>query len=263
MAFRRAGEESVFPLRKCKARRHKRVEKAVPHYVIRYVHLIFAGIMALILNLETASTNCSVSLAMKGRLLALREKNGPGYSHAEQLHVFIEEVITEAGKQMEALQAVAVSRGPGSYTGLRIGVSAAKGISYALDIPLISTPTLETMALQFPNQEAWLIPLLDARRMEVYSAIFNPQGEQLRETLAEVIHPDSFAKYSAQGSVYLLGSGAEKCRAVLQNPNFRFFPEVVPSAREMAGISYRKYQGKAYEDTAYFEPYYLKNFISR
>lgn len=219
--------------------------------------------MALILNLETASTNCSVSLALDGRLLALREKNGPGYSHAELLHVFIEDVMTEAGKKMEALEAVAVSRGPGSYTGLRIGVSAAKGICYALDIPLIATFTLETMARQFRDQDAWLIPLLDARRMEVYSAVFDPGGKQVRETLAEVIDADSFKEYAAQGKVYLLGSGAEKCRPVLSNPGFTYFPEVVPSAREMAPESYRKYREQDFEDTAYFEPFYLKNFIGR
>lgn len=219
--------------------------------------------MALILNLETASTNCSVGLALDGQLLALREKNGPGYSHAEQLHVFIEEVMREAGMEMEALRAVAVSRGPGSYTGLRIGVSAAKGICYALDIPLISTSTLETMAFQFPDGEAWLIPMLDARRMEVYAAVFNARGQQVRDTQAEVIHEGSFLEYAAQGPVFLLGSGAEKCRDILTNPAFVFHPEVVPSAREMAGESYRKYREQAFEVTAYFEPFYLKNFIGR
>lgn len=218
--------------------------------------------MAFILNLETATTNCSVCLARNGQVLALREDNSPGYTHAEQLHLFMKEVLQEAGVGMADLNAVAVSRGPGSYTGLRIGVSAAKGICFALGIPLISLATLHSMSLQLKAEEGVLIPLLDARRMEVYSAVFSTAHEWLRETRAEIIGPESFGEYSAQGKVYLLGSGAEKCREVLKHPNFEFYTQILPSAREMAVGSFKAYEEEDFEDTAYFEPYYLKDFIA-
>ncbi len=192
--------------------------------------------MALILNLETAGTNCSVSLARDGQLLAIAEENSPGYSHSEQLHPFIKAVLQKAGLGFETLDAVAVSKGPGSYTGLRIGVSAAKGLCYALDIPLISLPTLRGMALQFKEAEGILIPVLDARRMEVYSAVYSEDHEELRATRAEIITPESYAEYASRGRVHLLGSGAKKCREVLAHPNFEFHDAIVPSAREMAGL---------------------------
>jgi tRNA threonylcarbamoyladenosine biosynthesis protein TsaB len=217
---------------------------------------------ATILNLETASTNCSVSLACEGRLLALREENSVHYSHSEQLHPFIEEVLREAGKDMEALDAIAVSRGPGSYTGLRIGVSAAKGLCFALGIPLISLSTLKNMVLQYQVPEGVLIPVLDARRMEVYSAVFNKDYQEIRDTRAEVITPSSFAEYTTKGKVYVLGSGAGKCREIISHPNVVFYEDVIPSAREMVVPSFEIYcQGK-FEDTAYFEPLYLKDFMA-
>jgi len=219
--------------------------------------------MALILNLETASTNCSVSLALDGRLLALREENSPGYSHSEQLHPFIEELLREAGKAFTDLDAIAVSKGPGSYTGLRIGVSAAKGLCYAQDIPLLALPTLRSMALQLQGKEGLLIPVLDARRMEVYSAVYSNDLKEIRATKAEIISPESFAQYLASGNVHLLGSGAKKCREILRHPNLVFHEAIVPSAREMAGPSYEMYKAKTFEDTAYFEPYYLKDFMGK
>lgn len=218
--------------------------------------------MATILNLETASTNCSVSLACKGRLIALREENNIHYSHSEQLHPFIEEVLREAGKDMEALDAIAVSRGPGSYTGLRIGVSAAKGLCFALGIPLISLSTLKNMALQYQVPEGVLIPVLDARRMEVYSAVLSKDYQEIRETQAEVITANSFAEYAAKGKVYVLGSGAGKCREIISHPNIVFYEDTIPSAREMAVSSFEKYHWGKFEDTAYFEPLYLKDFIA-
>ncbi|MCE2614094.1 tRNA (adenosine(37)-N6)-threonylcarbamoyltransferase complex dimerization subunit type 1 TsaB [Flavobacteriaceae bacterium D16] len=218
--------------------------------------------MAVILNLETATTNCSVSLALDGKLIALREENYEGYSHSEKLHVFINEALQEAGVGMEELDAVAVSKGPGSYTGLRIGVAAAKGICFALDIPLIAIPTLDSLARQGTiPEEGLLIPMLDARRMEVYAKVLNTSYETVRATEAVIVEVNSFAELAEKSPVYLIGNGAKKCATVLQHPNFHFQEELVPSAKEMAGMSYECYAKKEFEDLAYFEPYYLKEFI--
>ncbi|MBT8319527.1 MAG: tRNA (adenosine(37)-N6)-threonylcarbamoyltransferase complex dimerization subunit type 1 TsaB, partial [Gramella sp.] len=138
--------------------------------------------MALILCLETATTNCSVGIAKDGRLIALKEDNSKNYSHAEKLHVFINEVLSDAGVIAKDLDAIAVSKGPGSYTGLRIGVSSAKGLCYSLDIPLISVPTLDLLAYKFKGEEGIFISMLDARRMEVYSAVYDSEINQLRDT---------------------------------------------------------------------------------
>ena len=218
--------------------------------------------MAVILNLETATTNCSVSLGQEGKLIALREENYQGYSHSEKLHVFIDEVMQEAGITMQDLDAVAVSKGPGSYTGLRIGVAAAKGICFALDIPLIAIPTLDSLARQLKVQEdGFLVPMLDARRMEVYAKVLDTSYATVRETEAEIIDPGSFSEFVEKAPVYLLGNGAKKCAAVLEHPNFHFHEDLVPSAKEMIGMSYERYADKEFEDLAYFEPYYLKEFI--
>ena len=219
--------------------------------------------MGIILNLETSSTNCSVCLAKDGVILAMKELNSENYSHAEKLHVFIEEVIKEATLKMQDLEAIAVSKGPGSYTGLRIGVSAAKGLSYALSIPLVSISTLKSMASQLKgvNDDDTIIPVLDARRMEVYSAIFDSQLNQVRETKAEIIDEQSFEAYIGSTSVHFLGSGAKKIKGIFNSKNLTFHLDVVPSAKEMALISFDKFKNKDFEDVAYFEPYYLKDFV--
>tara|TARA_B100001750_G_scaffold43767_1_gene32087 strand:- start:157925 stop:158599 length:675 start_codon:yes stop_codon:yes gene_type:complete len=218
--------------------------------------------MALILNLETATTNCSVSLARDGQLIALKEHNSPNYSHSEQLHVFIDEVVKQASLRLSDLDAIAISKGPGSYTGLRIGVSAAKGLCYALEIPLISIATLESMASQAdPQAVDFIIPLLDARRMEVYSAVFDKDLKQVRDTRAEIVSESSFEVFWQKGKVLLLGSGAEKCKEVLCHDHISFDEGVVPSSSQMAHLAYEKYKSSEFEDVAYFEPYYLKDFI--
>jgi len=218
--------------------------------------------MAIILNLETATTNCSVSLAKDGELLAIREHNTPNYSHSEQLHVFISEVLNEFGSKIEDVNAIAVSKGPGSYTGLRIGVSAAKGLCFALGVPLISIPTLKSIATQANlGKYDFVIPVLDARRMEVYATVFDREGKLVRETLAEVIEENSFEEFAKKGTVHLVGSGAEKCKPLLTDRNFSFDTDLVPSAKEMCRLSFEKYIQKDFEDVAYFEPYYLKDFI--
>lgn len=218
--------------------------------------------MAIILNLETATTNCSVSIAKNDKLLAIIEHNTPNYSHSEQLHLFIQDVILEAKLSVTDLDAIAVSKGPGSYTGLRIGVSAAKGLCFSLDIPLISIPTLESMAHQVDTREFdFIIPVLDARRMEVYSEVYTGDLEKVRETKAEIIDIDSFSEYAKQGKVLLIGSGAEKCKELLANPNIKFETTAVPSAKEMCLLSHKKFENSEFEDVAYFEPFYLKDFI--
>ena len=218
--------------------------------------------MGLILNLETATTNCSVCLAKEGEIIALRENNTPNYSHAEQLHVFIQECLHEANYLPNDLDAIAVSKGPGSYTGLRIGVSAAKGLCFALDVQLISVATLDSMASQLKiAEDEYIIPVLDARRLEVYSAVFDSHLNEIRETRAEIIEEYSFHDYLKNNKVHFLGSGAEKIKSILSNPNAEFDVKSVPSSKEMAALSDVKFKSKDFEDVAYFEPYYLKDFM--
>jgi tRNA threonylcarbamoyladenosine biosynthesis protein TsaB len=215
--------------------------------------------MPLILNIETATKNCSVSVAEDGKVIASRELAEQGYSHAEKLHVFIGEILKEKNLRFNELAAIAVSKGPGSYTGLRIGVSAAKGLCFSLDKPLIAIDTLEVLAAQAKIDDGILVPMLDARRMEVYSAVFNPNHEMVRGVQAEIITENSF---STQNSVYIIGDCQEKIKTVLTTPNFVFLEEIVfPSANEMAAISFAKFQRHAFENVAYFEPFYLKDFM--
>lgn len=216
--------------------------------------------MPYILNIETATKNCSVALAKEGKTIVSKEIAEEGYSHAERLHVFIEEIIKEAGITFQDLSAVAVSQGPGSYTGLRIGVSAAKGLCFALDIPLIAVDTLQVLASQAIVYDGLIIPMLDARRMEVYSAIFNSNFDKIRAVEAEIITEDSFLDF--QETLYFVGDCAEKCKAVLTKENFIFLEEIkYPSAKDMSSISFEKYKKNDTVDVAYFEPYYLKDFL--
>ena len=217
--------------------------------------------MSLILNIETATKNCSVSLSNHGAVINCIEVAEQGYSHAEKLHVFIEQVLLESGVQFNDLKAIAVSQGPGSYTGLRIGISAAKGLCYSLDIPLIAIDTLEVLARQFPISEGYIIPMIDARRMEVYSAVFNAQYQKIRNTQAEIITNDSFHEFD--GIISFVGDAVAKGKEILTQDNFVFKEEIVyPSSREMARLSYEKYQKLDFVDVAYFEPLYLKDFLA-
>ena len=219
--------------------------------------------MGIILNIETATKNCSVSVADGAKILAFKELNEGKFSHAEKLHSFILEVIEVAKIEMNDLNAVAISKGPGSYTGLRIGVSTAKGLCYALNIPLISIATLKCLALQVPdNTYDYMVPLLDARRMEVYSAVFDRRHIQVRETKAEIIDGKSFTKLLEKGKVCFLGDGAEKCIEVIKHKNALFLAGKYPSSHEMAILADQKYKDKAFEDLAYFEPFYLKDFVA-
>ncbi|GAA4065951.1 tRNA (adenosine(37)-N6)-threonylcarbamoyltransferase complex dimerization subunit type 1 TsaB [Flavobacterium cheonanense] len=216
--------------------------------------------MGYILNIETATKNCSVALAKNGETILCKEMAEQGFSHAEKLHLFIEEIIKEAGITFSDLSAVAVSQGPGSYTGLRIGVSAAKGLCYALGIPLISVDTLTVLANQLQIENGIIIPMIDARRMEVYSAIFNAKKEMIREVQAEILTDSSFS--DIDDAVYFVGDSNEKAKTILTKSNFNFVDTVFyPSANEMSAISYKKFLNNSFKDVAYFEPYYLKDFM--
>lgn len=216
--------------------------------------------MSYILNIETATKNCSVALAKEGKTILCKEIAEEGYSHAERLHVFIEEIVREAGIQMKDLAAIAVSQGPGSYTGLRIGVSAAKGLCYALSIPLIAVDTLKVLASKVKIADGLIIPMIDARRMEVYNAVFSPALEKKREVAAEIIEENSFEDFTEK--LYFIGDCNEKCKTVLRRENFIFLDEIkYPSANEMTALSFDKYKISDTVDVAYFEPYYLKDFL--
>ena len=216
--------------------------------------------MNYILNIETATKNCSISIAKDGETIVCNEIAEEGYSHAERLHVFIEESIAAAGISFKDLVAIAVSQGPGSYTGLRIGVSAAKGLCFALGIPLIAVDTLQSLAAQATIENGLIIPMLDARRMEVYSAVFSSDLESQRNILAEVITEDSFKEYNE--TLYFVGDCADKCKEVLTKSNFVFLENIkYPSANQMSALSYQKYLKEDFVDVAYFEPYYLKDFM--
>ena len=216
--------------------------------------------MEYILNIETATKNCSVALANEGKTILCKEIAEEGYSHAERLHVFIEEIIKEAGISLNDLSAIAVSQGPGSYTGLRIGVSAAKGLCFALGIPLIAVDTLQVLASQVNIDDGLIVPMIDARRMEVYSAIFSAKFDKKREILAEIIDENSFSDRAEK--LYFVGDCAEKCKSVLKKENHVFLEDVkYPSAKEMSVLSYEKFKINDTVDVAYFEPYYLKDFM--
>lgn len=213
-----------------------------------------------ILNIETATKNCSVALAKNGITIALREIAEEGYSHAEKLHVFIQEIISESNLSFKDLTAIAVSQGPGSYTGLRIGVSSAKGLCYALNIPLIAIDTLQSLAAQISISDGVIIPMIDARRMEVFSAIYDSSLNNLQPVSAEIITAESYT--NVEKKIHFLGDGAPKCKEFLKNENFQFHNEVIyPSAKEMSFLSYEKYKKSDTVDVAYFEPLYVKDFM--
>jgi len=218
--------------------------------------------MAYILNIETATKNCSISIAKDGKTLLCKEGAEQGYSHAEKLHVFIQEALQELNLDFSDLTAIAVSQGPGSYTGLRIGVSAAKGLCYALNLPLIAVDTLEILASQIAIQEGIIVPMIDARRMEVFSAFFDQNGLKIRETEAEIIDENWYSDIDQK--LHLIGDGAMKFKEILTADKFLFYPEIVyPSAKEMSKISFEKHKKNDTVDVAYFEPFYLKDFMMK
>lgn len=213
-----------------------------------------------ILNLETATRNCSVALAKNGETILCKEIAEIGFSHAEKLHVFIEEIIKEANINFSDLKAIAVSKGPGSYTGLRIGVSAAKGLSFALNIPLISIDTLLALTKQVSIEKGVIIPMIDARRMEVYSAVFDANHNKIRDVEAQILDENSFSDLDQE--IYIIGDSSEKAKTILTTKNIIYLDEIqFPSAKQMCKLSFEKFQNNDFEDVAYFEPFYLKDFL--
>lgn len=222
--------------------------------------------MALILSLETSTKSCSVALCRGSEVLAFREESSDQYIHSEKLHVFMEETLKEAHVSYNQLEAIAVGMGPGSYTGLRIGISAAKGLCYALQLPLLSVDGIQVLAHEFalkhkPDAKDIIIPMLDARRMEVYCAIHNNLGERVQDIEARVIDSEAFADVDAH-HIHLLGDGAEKCKAVLTDSRFKIHDIQYPSARTLNTIAQQHLIAGNFRDVAYFEPFYLKDFVA-
>jgi tRNA threonylcarbamoyladenosine biosynthesis protein TsaB len=220
--------------------------------------------VSIILHIETATKNCSVALSESGKMIALKEHYAQNFSHSEQLHGFIQDVMGEAQMSMSSIDAVAVSKGPGSFTGLRIGVAAAKGICFALDLPLIGVNSLQILAEKYNETiEALLFPMFDARRMEVYVMVLNEKGEVVKPTFTEIISLDSFNELSKEVPWVFIGEGAEKCKALLDAPHIKYHSEIqYPSASEMVALAWHAFQFKDFEDVAYFEPFYLKDFYT-
>lgn len=225
--------------------------------------------MALILCIETGTSVCSVALADGDRLLGLKEAHDEK-AHAARLTVLIGDLLEEKGVSMSSIDAVAVGKGPGSYTGLRIGVSTAKGICYALDRPLIAVGSLDSMvwgakALLERKRSLtpdFYCPMIDARRMEVYTALFDPKGDQVMETRAMIIEEDAFHEVLEKNRIVFFGSGASKSKSLIASRNAIFLDDFSPSAQFMVPLAQRCYSNNRFEDVAYFEPYYLKDFVA-
>ena len=228
--------------------------------------------MAQILNIETSTEVCSVSIALNGQLLFKKESTD-GLNHSKVLTVFIEQLLNENNLTAKSLDAVAVSKGPGSYTGLRIGVSVAKGLCYGLDIPLISVNSLEALGifaahnldkygLNKTENDFLFCPLIDARRMEVYTALYNLNGEEIKPVSAEIIDDQFLAGLLENQKILFFGNGAEKCKSTITHKNALFLGPQTASAEYMQIIAEEKFRKNEFEDVAYFEPFYLKNFVA-
>jgi tRNA threonylcarbamoyladenosine biosynthesis protein TsaB len=224
----------------------------------------------MIICLETATNLCSVALCDNAGVISLRESSD-GKSHASMLTVFIEEILRENGIRARDLDAVAVSKGPGSYTGLRIGVSVAKGIAYATSLPLIGIETTLSMfwgmagnrnSNHEPDKSTLYCPMLDARRMEVYFAIYDADGNTVKDISAEIIHEDSFRNFHVSQRIIFFGDGAAKCKELIKRKNIYFADDFRISASYMHIPVFKAVKGLNYEDVAYFEPFYLKDFIT-
>lgn len=215
--------------------------------------------MALILLLETSTAKLSVALARDGKVIASRECEEPRLQ-ASLTAPLVKEVLDSQGLTVADCDAVCVGKGPGSYTGLRVGVSTAKGLAFGAGLPLIAIGSLDVLVAG-ADRASHIVPMIDARRMEVYTAVYSPDGEQLTPVEAKIIGPDSFADELAAGSVLFIGDGALKCREVITHPNARF-EEAWPLASNMAALAQKAFDEKRFEDLAYFEPFYLKDFVA-
>ena len=216
--------------------------------------------------IETATALCSAALAENGSIVSYRESSEPR-AHASKTAVFVKEILEERNLSAKDCSAVCVSMGPGSYTGLRVGVSTAKGLCFGAGIPLLAVGTLDILVMQaitegiLPEGCRYIIPMIDARRMEVYTAVFSDDGRQVEETAPLVVTEDSFGRYLEEGPVLFIGDGAEKCRGTITSPNASFC-QCCPKASAMLLPAIREYKEKRFKDTAYFEPFYLKEFVA-
>ena len=216
-----------------------------------------------ILNIETSTKACSVALHKNGELIVSREDVTTNFSHSEKLLKFISKLFSDAKLSLSDLDAIAVSMGPGSYTGLRIGVSTAKGLCYGLDIPLISISTLKAMSfgMALEIKADLYCPMIDARRMEVYSAFFDINNSEVRKIQADIIDENSYKK-ELEKKVVFFGDGSEKIKEKIKHENAMFISNIHPSAKNMGLLSYQKFNKSLFEDLAYFEPFYLKDFVA-
>ncbi|SFI29738.1 tRNA (adenosine(37)-N6)-threonylcarbamoyltransferase complex dimerization subunit type 1 TsaB [Halpernia frigidisoli] len=213
-----------------------------------------------ILHLESSSKNCSVAISNGQELLCLCEEVSENYKQSESLHQFVEWALEGAEIKLHDLDAVCLGKGPGSYTGLRIGAASAKGFCFGLNIPLISVDSMDSMVQTFLNKEFdFIIPLIDARRMEVYTAIYNKSGEVISETEALVLDENSFTDFQDKKVVFI-GDGAKKAQEILNLQIAEFNPNIFPSAQYLIKKAASKFNKKDFEDIAYFEPFYLKDF---
>ena len=218
--------------------------------------------MSYIINIETSTTNCSVSISNKGNLILENEINDKNYTHSTKLHSLISSLIEKSKISLSKISAIAISKGPGSYTGLRIGTAAAKGLCYALDIPLIGISTLKILANKVKVQNGLIAPVMDARRDEVYSAVFDSKLNIIKKPKPELIHNNSFLEMSREQKIYLVGSGQEKCKRIInENQNLIYYEDkIFPSSIEMTDLSHEMLLDMNFEDIAYFKPDYLKDF---
>ena len=218
--------------------------------------------MARILLIETSTSVLSVALSVDGTVACERVCEEPR-KQASLTAPLVKEVLDEAGLSARELDAVCVSSGPGSYTGLRVGVSTAKGVAFGAGIPLLSIGTLDILVSGVSGEGApqFIVPMIDARRMEVYTAVYSAEGKRLTPVEAKVIGPDAFREYLEQGEVLFVGDGALKCRDVIPSPNARF-EEAHPLARHMAAAAQKAFDEGKFENLAYFEPFYLKDFVA-
>lgn len=227
--------------------------------------------MERILLIETSTALCSTALAEDGVITAYRESSAPK-AHASLTAVFVQEMLAERGITLSDCDAVCVSKGPGSYTGLRVGVSTAKGLCFGAGKPLLAVGTLDTLVAQavaslrevsatWQPDPLFIIPMIDARRMEVYSAVFSPDGIQITETTPVIVDENSFAEYLEQGPVLFIGDGAGKCADVIKHPNAHFC-QCHPKASSMLSPAVAALRAGKFEDVAYFEPFYLKEFVA-
>lgn len=219
-----------------------------------------------IILIETSTALCSAALIEEGKISAYKESSAPK-AHASLTAVFIDEMLSEKGLSMKDCNAVCVSMGPGSYTGLRVGVSTAKGLCFGAGKPLIAVGTLDTLVAQasagslIPEGCRYIVPMIDARRMEVYTAVFDPSGRQVSETAPMIIDENSFSDILAEGPVLFIGDGAGKCSEVISHPDAHFI-QCYPKASSMLVPALEAYKEKRFEDLAYFEPFYLKEFVA-